>query len=299
VTVPNVVSLTQAAASSSITNAGLALGTVTTAASATVPAGAVISQTPLAGTSVTPGTAVNLVVSSGPATIGVPNVVGLSQATATGIITNAGLIVGTVTTTSSATVAAGLVISQTPVAGTSVATGSAVSLVVSSGPAGPSCPCSVWPATAAPSRIESGDLNAVELGMRFKSDSGGTITGLRFYKAPGASGPHVGHLWSNTGTLLATVTFTSETASGWQQATFTTPVAISANTTYVASYYSPAGNYAVDNSYFAAGVDAPPLHALADGVGGGNGVYFYGSGGGFPTASWQASNYWIDVIFTP
>ena len=77
-----------------------------------------------------------------------------------------------------------------------------------------------------------------------------------------------------TGTLLATVTFTGETASGWQQANFATPVAITANTTYVVSYHAPNGHYTGDDAYFrAAGVDRPPLHALRDGVDGANGVY--------------------------
>ena len=46
---------------------GLVLGTVTTASSATVPLGSVISQSPVGGTAVIPGSAVNLTVSSGPA----------------------------------------------------------------------------------------------------------------------------------------------------------------------------------------------------------------------------------------
>jgi hypothetical protein len=41
----------------------------------------------------------------------------------------------------------------------------------------------------------------------------------------------------------------------------------------------------------------PPLQALADGVSGGNGVYGYGVGG-FPTQTYNASNYWVDVVFT-
>src|SRR5208282_1392570 len=66
VSVPNVVGDTQAAATTAITGAGLALGTVTMASSATVAAGDVISQSPVAGTSVARGSAVNLTVSSGP-----------------------------------------------------------------------------------------------------------------------------------------------------------------------------------------------------------------------------------------
>ena len=50
---------------------------------------------------------------------------------------------------------------------------------------------------------------------------------------------------STAGTRLATVTFTGESASGWQTATFSTPVQVTAGTTYVASYYAPAGHYSV------------------------------------------------------
>jgi hypothetical protein len=134
VAVPNVVGLTQAAASAAITGAGLVVGTVTSASSPTVPAGSVISSTPTAGTQVRQGAAVNLVVSTGPALVAVPNVVGLTQAAASAAITGAGLVVGTVTSASSPTVPAGSVISSTPTAGTQVASGASVNLVVSTGP---------------------------------------------------------------------------------------------------------------------------------------------------------------------
>jgi hypothetical protein len=133
--VPNVVGLTQAAATTAIQNAGLVAGTVTQASSAIVPAGKVISENPAAGTSVAPGSSVNLVVSTGPAPVNVPNVVGLTQAAATTAIQNAGLVAGTVTQASSAIVPAGKVISENPAAGTSLAPGSSVNLVVSTGPA--------------------------------------------------------------------------------------------------------------------------------------------------------------------
>ena len=135
VAVPNVVGLSQGAASSAITSAGLVVGTVTQQASSTVASGNVISQSPVAATSVASGSAVNLVVSTGPAKVAVPNVVGLSQAAVSSAITGAGLVVGTVTQQASSTVASGNVISQSPVAATSVASGSAVNLVVSTGPA--------------------------------------------------------------------------------------------------------------------------------------------------------------------
>ena len=78
-----------------------------------------------------------------------------------------------------------------------------------------------------PAAIDSGDGQAIEVGVKIRSDVNGYITGLRFYKSAANTGTHTAHLWSSTGQLLATATFTSETASGWQQVNFATPVAIS------------------------------------------------------------------------
>ena len=104
----------------------------------------------------------------------------------------------------------------------------------------------------------------------------GFITGVRFYKGSQNTGTHVGNLWTTSGQRLATATFSDETASGWQEVTFSAPVPVTANTTYVASYHTTSGYYSADSDFFAtAGVDTPPLHALATGVSGGNGVYAY------------------------
>jgi len=160
------------------------------------------------------------------------------------------------------------------------------------------CPCSIWSGSA-PGVAADPDTGPVEVGVRFRADVGGRVTAVRFYKGAGNTGTHVGHLWTAAGASLGTATFSGETATGWQQATFPVPVEITANTTYVVSYYAPNGRYAADAGYFADfGVDRPPLHALRDGVDGANGVYRYGVGGGFPTQSWQASNYWVDLVFT-
>ena len=136
-----------------------------------------------------------------------------------------------------------------------------------------------------------------ELGVQFKSDISANIQGIRFYKSAANTGTHVGNLWSSTGTLLATATFTNETASGWQQVNFATPVPITANTIYVASYHASGGHYAADQSYFTnSGVDNAPLHALQDGVNGSNGVFVYGTTSAFPNSGFQGSNYWVDVV---
>ena len=156
---------------------------------------------------------------------------------------------------------------------------------------------SVWAASATPKTMADPDTASVELGMKFRSDIDGKICGVRFYKGPTNTGTHVGSLWTSNGALLARATFVEETASGWQQVNFATPVAVTAGTVYVVSYLAPRGRYSVDEGYFTnAGVDNPPLHALKTGVSGASGLYLYGSGG-FPTGTWQASNYWVDVVF--
>jgi hypothetical protein len=152
---------------------------------------------------------------------------------------------------------------------------------------------------ATPATIDSNDNSSVELGVKFTSEASGTITGIRFYKAAANTGTHVGSLWTSTGTLLASATFTGETSSGWQQVSFPTPVAINANTTYVAGYFAPKGNYSNTTSGFAsAGVSNPPLQALANATSV-NGVYKYGTTSAFPTNSYKSTNYWVDVDFVP
>src|SRR5262245_50546247 len=158
---------------------------------------------------------------------------------------------------------------------------------------------SIWPSTAVPAVPDGGPDRAVELGVKFRSDVAGYITGIRFYKHQLNTGTHVGNLWSSTGTLLATAIFTGESASGWQQVTFPTPVAIAAHTVYVASYRCPNGHYSGELNYFAGkGADNPPLHAPATGVAGPNGLFAYGATSQFPTQTYFAANYWVDVLFT-
>ena len=87
-------------------------------------------------------------------------------------------------------------------------------------------PFTLWPTATTPGTVDSGDSQAVELGVKFTSSTSGYVTGIRFYKSAANTGTHAGNLWSSTGTLLATATFSNESTSGWQQVTFNTPVAI-------------------------------------------------------------------------
>ncbi len=179
---------------------------------------------------------------------------------------------------------------ETPGPGVTIAVSSAYSYSSST---------TLFTAQTTPALVDAADAQAIELGVRFQSDANGWITALRFYKSAANTGVHIGNLWASDGTLLGTVTFSGETASGWQQAQLPAPVPITAGTSYFASYHTDTGHYSEDVSYFAGrSVDRPPLHAPADGVGGANGVYIYGPSA-FPSKAGQAINYWVDVVYAP
>ncbi|MCA2410341.1 N,N-dimethylformamidase beta subunit family domain-containing protein [Rhizobium leguminosarum] len=148
--------------------------------------------------------------------------------------------------------------------------------------------------SATPAVVNTNDTSAVELGVKFQTSLAGTVTGIRFYKGNLDTGTHTGSLWSSTGTQLATLTFTNETASGWQTAYFTSPVSLTVGQTYTASYHTNAGHYSSTTGYFTSNVTSGPLTAPASG----NGVYRYGSTSQFPTSTFQSTNYWVDVMFT-
>ncbi|GAA2418064.1 hypothetical protein GCM10010191_30870 [Actinomadura vinacea] len=160
------------------------------------------------------------------------------------------------------------------------------------------CPCSIWPDDAAPAVEGVNDANEIELGVRFTADRDGFVNGIRFYKGRNNDGTHIGTLWNKDGGQLATATFSNESTLGWQEVTFSTPVQVQAGETYVASYHTTKGWYSATYGGLGGVVDNPPLQALANGSGGGNGVYKYGPRG-FPNQSYGATNYWVDLVFTP
>ena len=149
----------------------------------------------------------------------------------------------------------------------------------------------IFAMNAVPANAAWSDTSAVQVGVRFSSSVAGTVTGIRFYKGTANTGTHQGYLWTSTGTLLATVTFSRESASGWQSATFDTPVTIQPGVEYRASYHSTVGRYAVDLGGLHNAVSSPPLSTPATG-----GVYLYGTA--YP-ANPSPHNYWVDVFFVP
>ena len=165
-------------------------------------------------------------------------------------------------------------------------------------PAYAQTPVSIF-GNAVPTNAVEADYNAVTLGVKFWSSQAGTISAIRFYRGAKSPTGYVARLYSASGGLLGTVTLSTEPGPvpGWQTAILPTPISISANTTYVAAYYTPNGQYADGYYGLKTGIVSGSLNVPASSTVGGNGVYYYGLG--FPSSTWEASNYYVDVLFTP
>ena len=152
------------------------------------------------------------------------------------------------------------------------------------------CRCSLLSSSAIPVTSDSGDASPITVGLRFSADVDGVINGLRYYRDAANTGVHTGTLYTASGTVLATLTFPSA-SPGWQTATFSSPVPVTAGTTYVASAFMPVGHYSVAPNFFANPFVNSPLTGTL-------GTYAYGSDT-FPTQSWNNNYYYVDVSFAP
>lgn len=150
-------------------------------------------------------------------------------------------------------------------------------------------------ASLLPQIAASTDVRAVELGVAFKSSVAGSVTAVRFYKGTANTGTHTGSLWTTSGVRLAKVTFTNETASGWQTATLPTPIALTVGTNYIVSYNAPAGRYSYTPNFFTKAWTSGALTARSNN----NGLYRFGSGTAVPNQSSNSTNYFVDVVFAP
>jgi hypothetical protein len=150
-----------------------------------------------------------------------------------------------------------------------------------------------------PSDPTQADNAPLTLGVKFWSSMSGTISGIRFYRPAASPSGYVAQLYTAEGTLLGSVTMATEPAPlpGWQVATFAAPISISPNTTYVTAYYLPFSTYQRDANGLAQGVTTGPLTAPASSVVDGNGVYNWSSA--FPSSTWEAANFFVDVAFLP
>jgi Domain of unknown function (DUF4082) len=162
--------------------------------------------------------------------------------------------------------------------------------------AAPAGPVSIFTNQFPVGQTENDSTGGIELGLRFRSAVAGYIQGIKFYKTPGNNGTHTAQLYSFDGTLLGSAVFINETDSGWQTVLLANPIAISANTTYIAACHSSLGNYISTAYGLNTAVTNGPLTALADGADGINGLYKYTNTPAFPGLGNLSNNYWVDIV---
>jgi hypothetical protein len=137
----------------------------------------------------------------------------------------------------------------------------------------------------------------IEFGLKFQSSVAGYVDGIKFYKTSGDSGTRTAQLYSSGGTLLASKAVNNETDSGWQSVPFDTAIPVTANTTYIAAFYSSLGFYISTHYGLKTAVSNGPLTALADGTDGVDGIFKYTSMPDLPDSGYLSSNYWVDINF--
>lgn len=149
---------------------------------------------------------------------------------------------------------------------------------------------SIWEDSQRPATFAENDGRAVTLGLEFTADVDAELIALEIHVSPENAGMQSIALWSDDGSVLAR-TNANVSGTGWQTIEFDAPVELEAGEQYVASYYTPDGNYSVSQGFFGAAVDVGPIS-----LGANAGVFSYGTGSSFPTQTYMGSNYWVDVV---
>jgi hypothetical protein len=130
------------------------------------------------------------------------------------------------------------------------------------------------------------DRLPVELGERFSVDRPGRLSGVDITRGA-YGGPVTVRVWGPGGVLLHEQAVPATTGS-YSYVTFTTPVPVQPDGEYVVSYYTPEGGYRTTEEFFIGTLYSSPFVIPLDA-----GVFRYGDGGGFPTETWNHSNYHI------
>ena len=162
-----------------------------------------------------------------------------------------------------------------------------------------SCPCRLFDSGTSPVdgnldvrnyRAGAGPFS-LEMGVKVQVTQPARVEAIRFYKDANETGSHVGRVWSSTGALLATTTFSGESASGWQEQALATPLPLTPGQTYVVSV-GLNSRFVMTSGALAAERVSGPLRSIADNK---NGVWA-NVAGDFPTNTWGSSNYFVDTV---
>jgi hypothetical protein len=161
------------------------------------------------------------------------------------------------------------------------------------------CPCRLFNDTSVTPQYTGVDVSngrgagawTLELGIKIRVTQPANLTAIRFRKDAAETGTHTGRVFNAAGNLLASVAFTGESPSGWQEQALASPLALVPGQTYVVSYGANA-RFGMTAGALASQITSGPLTSVADGL---NGVYA-DAAGVFPTQSWGSSSYFVDAV---
>ncbi|SFC74014.1 DUF4082 domain-containing protein [Tropicimonas isoalkanivorans] len=149
----------------------------------------------------------------------------------------------------------------------------------------------IWSDSARPDIASDPDATSVQLGLKFHADVASEVDAVRFYKSAENTGVNSVSIWSADGKLLATQDVGALSGSGWQEIKLDNAVPLEAGQSYIVSYHTTSGHYSVSEGFFTGASDPGPISLESNA-----GVYAYGDSGNFPSQSYAASNYWVDVV---
>lgn len=148
----------------------------------------------------------------------------------------------------------------------------------------------VLPDTIRPQITADTDRSKVELGTRFTPTVDGTATGVQFYNNSRSAGVSSVSVWGPDGKRLAKVAVKNTSTIGWR--TIPVDVQVRAGQQYTVSVFDTNGRYPATNRYFTSPRTISGLQVPVNA-----GVYRYAASSSFPSESWQASSYLVDVTF--
>jgi hypothetical protein len=161
---------------------------------------------------------------------------------------------------------------------------------------------------AAPASL-AGDNAFYTFDVEFFVSQSATLSAIWFYSAPGAGTlpTEIALYTVSGGTLIHSeaATWSGAMGSGWVRAAFASPPSLSPSTAYAGAilaggdnFYSATPHY-WDSGAGASGVTNGPLSAPNNaGAASGQDSFNVGSSLAFPTTSYNATNYWVDVEVT-
>ncbi|NLE98437.1 MAG: DUF4082 domain-containing protein, partial [Propionibacterium sp.] len=146
-----------------------------------------------------------------------------------------------------------------------------------------------------PENSATSDKTSANLGVKFSSDTSGSVTGLQFYRSDLQKQAYTASLWDLNGTLLSQTTFPASSSEGWQTAALPDPVKVNKGRWYVASYLASDGQYVSTDDVFGSNWSKSPLNARKHG-----GTKVEATGTVIPKTTPKAdrgTSFLVDVVF--